>query len=62
MNENDPHELSSELEGEAKELEQKLETLDHEISEVREDWLRKQEDDDVPGAVVPSDESATEHG
>jgi hypothetical protein len=46
MDENDPHKLDKELEGDAKDLEHKLESLDHEISEVREDWLRKGEDDD----------------
>lgn len=53
---NDPDKLAGELEGEAKELEHKLETLDHEISEVRNDWMRKREQ------VAPGDEAGEPAG
>jgi hypothetical protein len=61
MDEKDPQKLADELEGEASELEDKLESLDHEISEVREDWLRKRNDSDVPGAVPQADDAGDGH-
>ena len=39
------------LDDEVAELEQRSKNLGEEISDVREDWERKQSDDAVPGAV-----------
>jgi HPt (histidine-containing phosphotransfer) domain-containing protein len=48
MEEKDPQKLAHKLEGEAAQLEDKLESLDSEIAEVRADWLRERDE-----AVVP---------
>lgn len=60
MDDDDPQKLADELEDDAKDLEEKFDSLGEEISEVREDWLRKREDDSVPGAI-PTDDPIHEH-
>jgi hypothetical protein len=62
MDENDPQKLVREREGEADELEQRSDSLESEISDVRQDWQRKRQDPDIPGAPPPENEEQTEQG
>ncbi len=57
MTEADPDQRADELEHEADELEQRSELLAAETKEVRQDWERKRDDPNVPGAPPhPDDE------
>ncbi|HWF51721.1 MAG TPA: hypothetical protein VG294_13870 [Solirubrobacteraceae bacterium] len=56
MEENDPDKLARKRERETDELEQRSDSLEREISDVRQDWQRKRQDPDIPGALPPEDE------
>lgn len=56
MEKNDANELARQREREADELEQHSESLEGEISDVRQDWQSKRQDPSVPGAPPPEDE------
>jgi hypothetical protein len=51
MTERDPSELAAQRQGEADEMQQRLDRLTEQVQETREDWERKRADDDVPGAA-----------
>ena len=42
------------------EMEDRVERLEHEISETRQDWKRKRDDPNVPGAEPPVDEDGSD--
>jgi hypothetical protein len=62
MSEQDHEQRADELDREADRLAQENARLKEEISDVRDDWRRKQQDDGVPGAVAPEDESERASG
>jgi hypothetical protein len=43
-------------ERDVEEMEDRVERLEHEITETRQDWKRKRDDPNVPGAEPPADE------
>ena len=53
MEATDPEKLADELEGEADDMQQRSESLQHEVSETRQSWERKRADGGVPGANPP---------
>jgi hypothetical protein len=42
------------------EMEDRVERLEHEIDEARQDWERKRNDPNVPGAGPPADEDGSD--
>jgi hypothetical protein len=56
MPERDPDELADQLEREADDMGRHVEQLDDEISDAREDWERKRNDPQVPGANPPPEQ------
>jgi hypothetical protein len=60
MSEHNHEQLADELDREADKLAEQNARLSDEIDDVRDDWARKQQDEAVPGAVVPDDEAASE--
>ncbi len=53
MDERDPHELAESLEREADDLDRQGREVEQAVEETREDWQRKRQDENVPGAVPP---------
>jgi hypothetical protein len=43
-------------ERDVEEMEDRVERLEHEITETRQDWKRKRDDPNIPGAEPPADE------
>jgi hypothetical protein len=62
MPERDPDKLADELEREADDMGRHLEKLDDEISDARDDWQRKQNDPQVPGANPPPSSPPEQQG
>jgi hypothetical protein len=56
MSDSDPGKLADELEHEAANLQKQSEKLHGDVAEVREDWERKRRDQNVPGALEPTED------
>lgn len=56
MAESDHEQLADRLEQEAQAMQDRSHELDHELSEIREDWEAKRADPAVPGAPPPPDD------
>jgi hypothetical protein len=62
MPEQDPHELAQRLEQEVDELEHQGSEVKDAVKETREDWERKRRDENVPGAPPPEDSESDDPG
>jgi hypothetical protein len=60
MQQPDHESLADQLENEAAELQEQSEKLHGDLAETRQDWERKRNDPNVPGALEPADPAEDE--